>query len=298
MRPAAAPLARAEPALRGLFDHAGMFPPAAKPLAAALADAARFAGSLARPGMVGADLVIAWKEWPRLDAATLRAAGFAHQPCRVAVVGVAQDAAAGAATAIAAHNAVRQDAPVVSLEVHAEGDVDAALLRDAVAAVRGVPVSIEPRWPADRLAQDVAKVAATAQASGAGLKVRCAGPTAADRPALAAAVRAAAAAGIAFKATQGLHHPVPRPGFPHGFLGLLAALRLRQARGEAFKDVEACLAETEVAAFDLADGIAWRGHKVSASELARLPAFAIGSCSLDEPDEDLLAAFGPPRGAP
>lgn len=292
--PPASRQAPAEPALRGLFDHAGMFPPAAKPLPDALRDAARFAGSLARPGLVGADLVIAWKDWPRLDAAALRTAGFAHHPCRVAVVGVAQETAAEAALAVAAHNAARADAPVVSLEVHADGDLDAAKLRTVVAAVKGIPVFVEPRWPADRLARDVAHAVAVSKASGAGLKVRCAGASAADRPALAAAVRAVAAAGIAFKATQGLHHPVPRPGFPHGFLALLAALRLRQARGEAFRDVEACLGEADVAAFDLTDGLAWRGNSVSAAQLARLPAFAIGSCSLAEPDADLLAAFGPP----
>ncbi|MEK6976558.1 MAG: hypothetical protein AABY18_09480 [Candidatus Thermoplasmatota archaeon] len=283
---------RTEPALRGLFDHAGMFPPAAKPLAGALHDAARFAAALRRPGLVGADLVIAWKDWPGLDGAALRAAGFSGT-CRVAVVGVPCAQGPAIAQALAARAAIPEAVQVVSLEVHCEGDLDAAALRATVAAAHGIPVFVEPRWPADRVRTHVGHVALVAKACGAGLKVRCAGPTALDRPALAAAVRAAADAAIPFKATQGLHHPVPRPGFPHGFLGLLAALRLRQAEGPAFDDVEACLAESNPSAFDVRDGITWHGHRVAAARLAQLPAFAIGSCSLGEPDDDLMEAFGP-----
>lgn len=286
--------APAEPALRGLFDHAGMFPPAAKPLTEALRDASRFAGTLKRPGIVGADLVVPWKEWPALDDELLRTSGF-QRNCRTAVVGVALGQGPAVAQVLGARDGVPLRLQPVSLEVHAEGDIDPAVLAATVRAARGIPVFVEPRWAPERLAREAGRAANIAKASGAGLKVRCAGPTAADRSALAAAVVAAADAGIPFKATQGLHHPVPRPGFPHGFLGLLAALRLRQSRGAAFRDVEACLGETDPAAFDLSDGIAWRGQRVGAGELARLPVFAIGSCSLDEPDDDLMAAFGPPE---
>lgn len=280
---------RTEPALRGLFDHAGMFPPAQLPLAPALKDAASFARRLRRPGLVGADLVISWKDWPQLDAAALAAAGF-NGTCKAAVVGVAL-ADGPAVAAQLAKPGVR----VVSLEVHVEGDVDADALRRTVAAARGVPVCIEPRWPAAKVAAHAGHVALVAKACGAGLKVRCAGPTALDRPALAAAVEAAAEAVVPFKATQGLHHPFPRPGFPHGFLGLLAAVRLRQARGKEFgPEVADCLGETDPVAFDFSDGIAWRGEQVTAAELARLPPFAIGSCSLSEPDDDLAHAYGAP----
>lgn len=283
-----------EPALRGLFDHAGMFPPASKHLAAALADAATFPGSLQRPGLVGADLVIAWKDWPRLDGEALRAAGF-QGTCRVAVVGATQEQGLEVARAIAGRDAeARRAVRVVSLEVHSDGALDPAVLRPTALAARGVAVFAEPRWPSGRLVKDVGAAAATAKAAGVGLKVRCAGPTATDRPALAACVRAAADAGVPFKATQGLHHPLPRPGFPHGFVNLLAAVRLRQVHGERFGDVEACLGEADPKAFDLRDGIAWRGQHVGAAKLAHLPPFAIGSCSLSEPDDDLVAAFGPP----
>ena len=284
-----------EPALRGLFDHAGMFPPATLPLPAALRDAAGFPASLGRPGLVGADLVLAWKDWPALSAAALAAAGF-RRPCRVALVGVPQEQGEAVAREAAAHTAQPGCAtPVVGIELHTEGTLDAGRIRATVALAGLIPVFVEPRWSSERLRTGVADAARLLQDAGAGLKVRCAGPTAADRPALAAAVVAAADAGIPLKATQGLHHPVPRPGAPHGFLGLLAAVRLRQANGPGFAaaDVTACLAEPDVGAFDLGDGIAWRGRRVPAAQLAALPAFAIGSCSLAEPDDDLMQAFGP-----
>lgn len=278
-----------EPALQGLFDHAGMFPPASLALDAAVADAARFPTTLHRPGLVGADLVVAWKDWPQLPAALAKA--HLKGPARVAVVGVALADGPAVARQLAGAKAAR----VVSLEVHVEGAVDAALVRATVADAGAVPVFVEPKWAPAQLAGEAPAVAALLKAAKAGLKVRCAGPTAVDRAALAAVLDAVADAGIPFKATQGLHHPFPRPGFPHGFLGLLAALRLRQAQGTAFApEVIDCLAETDSVAFDFSDGIAWRGEQVTAAELARLPPFAIGSCSLTEPDEDLAHAYGDP----
>ncbi len=278
-----------EPALRGLFDHAGMFPPAQLPLGPALRDAAGFAAKLRRPGLVGADLVVAWKDWPQLTQDALKAAGF-QGTCKVAVVGVPLVDGAKAASQLA-----KPGVKVVSLEVHADGPIDPGQVKATVAAARGVPVFVEPKWPPAQVAANVGALCNGFHAAGAGLKVRCAGPDALDRAALAAAVEAACDAGIPLKATQGLHHPFPRPGFPHGFLGLLAAVRLRQHLGKEFApEVMDCLAETDSVAFDFSDGIAWRGEQVPASALARLPPFAIGSCSLTEPDDDLAHAYGAP----
>lgn len=275
-----------EPALRGLFDHAGMFPPAEKPFAEALADAARFSSTLDRPGLVGADLVLPWAQWGALTPQALDAAAFVGM-CKVALVSLPL-AAAPAALAAAARRDPRIQ--VVGVEAHFEGRPTPASWPQAP---RGLAVFLEPKWTPQQWLDGAEGLCAQLQVHGLGLKFRCAGATAVDAAALAAIVRAAADAGIQLKATQGLHHPVPRAGFPQGFLGLLAAVRLRQARGAAFGDVEACLAETDVSAFSLRDGISWRGHAVTAQELSKLPPFAIGSCSLDEPDEDLMAAFGP-----
>jgi hypothetical protein len=74
-------------------------------------------------------------------------------------------------------------------------------------------------------------------------------------------------AGVPFKATAGLHHPVRR-GEEHGFLNLLAATSAPAGR------LEAVLAEEDASAIDFADG-------------DRTLFTSFGSCSWREPVEDL-----------
>lgn len=286
----AAATASTEAALRGLFDHAGMFPPAQKPLADALADAAGFPRSLARPGIVGADLVLPWSQWSNLTTATLDKAGF-RGTCKVALVGL--DLAALPA-AIAVVSTAPPRIRVVSLEASFEG---APAPESWPSAPSGIQLFLEPKWMPNQWTATAAEaLCRNLRERGFGLKVRCAGPTAVDAKALAAIVRAATDAGIPVKATQGLHHPVATTQHPHGFVALTAAVRLRQALGARFDDIEACLAAPSAAAFDLRDGIRWGHHHVAADRLAALPSFAIGSCSLTEPDDDLAACYGAPGG--
>ena len=117
-------------------------------------------------------------------------------------------------------------------------------------------------------------------------------PAAAD---IARFLRACREAGVAFKATAGLHHPLRcvRPltyepnaptGTMHGFLNVfLAAAMLEHA--------EAILAEEDARAFSFDDETAaWREHRVSTEALAttrREFAISFGSCSFEEPMSDL-----------
>jgi hypothetical protein len=89
-------------------------------------------------------------------------------------------------------------------------------------------------------------------------------PTLAEAEAMVAACREA---GVAFKATAGLHHAVRR-GDEHGFLNLLAATTAPTGR------IEAVLAEEDPAALEL-DGADRRLFT------------SFGSCSWREPIEDL-----------
>jgi hypothetical protein len=116
-------------------------------------------------------------------------------------------------------------------------------------------------------------------------KVRCGGDDVPNGAALTRFVRACRARDLAFKATAGLHDAVRSNG-EHGFLNLLAAASVPGAE-------EAALAETHADAFTLdADTFSWRGHEVSAAELARVRRqllHSIGSCSFFEPIEELDA---------
>jgi hypothetical protein len=129
-------------------------------------------------------------------------------------------------------------------------------------------------------------------------KVRCGGVISAAFPSvdeIATFLTATCAAGVAFKATAGLHHPVRQyeatTGFPmHGFLNLLAGASL--APGVDRKTLEDVIAEEDATAFSLtSSGLRWRDHNVGEETLVqtRRDRFvSYGSCSFDEPVDDLI----------
>ena len=109
-------------------------------------------------------------------------------------------------------------------------------------------------------------------------------------------------ANVAFKATAGLHHPVRcvKPltyekdapsGTMHGFLNVfLAAAFLLDGVRE--NELEKLLLDDDPANFDFDEGtIAWRGHRLTQSRLleSRALAASFGSCSFEEPINDLLS---------
>ena len=109
-------------------------------------------------------------------------------------------------------------------------------------------------------------------------------------------VAAAQDAKVSFKATAGLHHPVrrrdERTGFTmHGFLNILAAASLasRVTREMLCRIV----AEEDPSAFAFDDqSLSWRSERIGLAELRRTRRQAFlgfGSCSFDEPVEDLTA---------
>jgi len=124
-----------------------------------------------------------------------------------------------------------------------------------------------------------------------------------DAAALARFVQSCAAAGVGWKATAGLHHPLrgehaltyaaesPRAVL-HGFLNVFAAAALLAA-GAPPTDVEAVLNETGAAAFRFDDeGLSWRHRRAptAAISLARERAGgSFGSCSFAEPVTGLRA---------
>lgn len=136
-------------------------------------------------------------------------------------------------------------------------------------------------------------------------KIRTGGVTseAFPRPGqVAAFLSACVAAGVPFKATAGLHHPVcgryhltyeedsPSASM-YGFLNLfLAAAMLHAERLEA-EDLVPLLLESDPRAFSIdGGGIAWSGHRITAAELERARRRACrsyGSCSFTEPVDEL-----------
>ena len=131
------------------------------------------------------------------------------------------------------------------------------------------------------------------------LKFRCGGLMASDVPsadALAAAVVACHRAGVPFKATAGLHHPLRHFDAAlgvhrHGFLNLFGGAALTVAHDLDAAALRTILLDTDATHVRLTpDGLTWGDlcaplEAVQASR--RALACSFGSCSFAEPRDDL-----------
>ena len=99
----------------------------------------------------------------------------------------------------------------------------------------------------------------------------------------------AASRRIAFKATAGLHHPLRSAGM-HGFVNVFVAASFAW-QGAARGMLLDVLDDADAAAFHfLPAALQWRGHSLTAAEIARARrdfAHSVGSCSFEEPVADL-----------
>jgi hypothetical protein len=196
---------------------------------------------------------------------------------------------------------------------HAAHDAGAAAVdvveakADSATAVEGI-LSIVPSYlqayveiPATG---DPTSLASAVSARGGRLKVRTGGVTADAFPPAAALVRfirAALAAGVPFKATAGLHHPLRAEyrltyepgsacGTMFGFLNLFLATAYMTAGlddGAAERLLEE--REPEAIRFEPA-AVEWRGRRIGLEAVTRARESAIvsfGSCSFTEPIGDL-----------
>lgn len=293
--------------LGGLIDYAGLFPPAGLDMAHAVAEfrqartgsngwiVRRFLCPASRLEELAADLAatmtageVFWSVGLIVDGnlGASIAAGQAFEAemapgasisaveVRLAPVVAALDAGAPgvAVDAIADAVATLGDATMAYIEVDLHGDPTADVAAIADAASRGRLV--------------------------AG-KVRCGGTTAEAIPTpqlLADVLLAAAAVSLPLKATAGLHHPVRRHDAAldadmHGFLNLAVAQHLASRSGTR-SEVVAALVATDPAEFEFgAARLVWRGHEISLRALQDQRVSGLhgfGSCSFEEPIEDLL----------
>jgi hypothetical protein len=132
-----------------------------------------------------------------------------------------------------------------------------------------------------------------------GLKMRCGGAEPTDVPAVedaAALIATCRNAGIPFKATAGLHHPMRHydDGLDtevHGFLNILAAAVLAAEHDLKQSDIQAVLFEESADHFRfLKEGLAWRDLTVSLDGIRHardVLALSFGSCSFEEPIDHL-----------
>lgn len=142
-----------------------------------------------------------------------------------------------------------------------------------------------------------------------GFKLRCGGVNPENVPSVeivAAAIFGSVRASLPLKLTAGLHHPVRAHheifgGVMHGFLNLYFAVAVAQHTSADERLLREILEEENPRAFRLlSKGLRWREITLTVEQLEATRRTALaghGSCSFDEPREDLMKLKWLPRQA-
>jgi hypothetical protein len=289
-----------ETLLTGLFDYAGMFPPAALPLDSALRESAELTAVLRRPWLLGADLVVTDEVVRRLLSMNLKLFGFVR-PIRIVLLATEKpesvDELLSAVLSSTSHDSVPLSVATIERKLPLEDSASSADHFDRLAARHQVPLFLEPdlsdaNWKTT-LASTIALLCRCNSA--AGLKCRLTGPSGIDSGRLAQAITAVCEKKLPFKVTGGLHHPFADPNREDsrgGFINVAAAVMLRRSFGAQMTEetILRLLETSDPKALVFESSLHYGELVVEPEQLAAIKGsspFSIGSCSLKEPDEDL-----------
>jgi hypothetical protein len=289
--------------MEGIIDYAGLFPPAKLDVAPAAAEYAthragphrwmlsRFVCPVARlASLRDAAMALPTPPMPAEGDAADGDADAAEGPWRISAICGAEDLQEDldAIFELEDETAGAFIVDMIERKVAAPSDIDAAL--DVL------PDNIVPYFEFD-VSGDIRGLVASLSGTEAGAKIRTGGVTADLFPSIADVARfikTCSQADVPFKATAGLHHPLRHfaPSVEtkmHGFINVfVAAFLARQLETDA---IEALLAEESIEAFSFDDaGLSWGAHHVPVERIEdgrRRRAVSYGSCSFDEPLEDL-----------
>jgi hypothetical protein len=293
--------------LRALLEHsidyAGMFPPCSLELDPALTNYARYV-RLHDRWMLNAFVLPVGQ----FDAAKQFLPQFdPMRPLRISALGPkTEDATAfrealvetdAAIRSLSAHNV--DLVSISQLEMFLPDDVDSSFLKEA----RSIIGSLSAFWeaPAERAEETIALLAehnSNADAPTFGYKLRTGGVTADAFPTsmqIAKALVTPATHQVLIKFTAGLHHPLRQfrdevKTKMHGFLNVLGAAALAAEHKWNEQQTAAMLDDENPKSFSFDDEFfAWREWKIDIKRLKDRRRFltSFGSCSFDEPREDL-----------
>lgn len=278
--------------LSSIVDYAGLFPPAQLDLREAMAN---YACDRMTPyrWMLGAFVV----PDVRLDEFAELAAAFPLKPWRLSVL-VSRPGEIEATLERSRSGNPHSEIALQSLEFPPLPPEDIGTL------LPHLPEGIDAFFEIP-LNQDLDPYLDVLQGTGAAAKIRTGGLTAdafPDAQQLCQFIAAIAQAHIPFKATAGLHHPLPahrrvtdQPDSPsaamHGFLNLVVLAALLDWQKVTAEEGVEILKEPTIAPFQFQEeSVSWRDRSLTLSELetTRRRCFrSFGSCSFHEPIVDL-----------
>jgi hypothetical protein len=295
--------------LFGILDYAGLFPPAKLPLDQALRNYARYRRE-ADTWMLGRFVIpaarlgelAAYHEDPLRSGPTFvfTALGRSGETIQEFLAGLKSDL-----QDISTFR-TRLGERVDMLEARLPADLADPRTPDSVQVLNqivryvdsaGLRLFIEASGRPGGLLEQMARL----RAEPVGFKLRCGGLEASAFPSseqIAAVLRACLDAGVPFKATAGLHHPLPRFDSAlkvrmHGFVNLFLAGVLAHARNLSAEQIVQVLNDDRPEHFTFDDeGASWRNVRATTAEITaarRDAVLSFGSCSFDEPREDLLS---------
>jgi hypothetical protein len=287
------------------IDYAGMFPPCSLALEPALRNQASYVRSPEAWALNGFVLPI-----EKFDTARQLLSHFdPHHPLRVGALGskttrtdVFLAALHNAEMAIGSLSKNNTDLVSIShLEMFLPDDVDSASLKEARAIVGKLPVFWEA--PPERAEQTITLIASHNSDEDRprfGYKLRTGGVTADAFPSSAQIARALVTAArnqLPIKFTAGLHHPIRQfrdevKTKMHGFLNVLGAAVFAAEHQWNAEQAVMMLEDEDPGSFSFTDDFfAWRDWKIDTADLQRRRKLvrSFGSCSFDEPRDDLRA---------
>ena len=285
------------------IDYAGMFPPCSLELEPALKNQAEYVRS-PDSWMLSAFVLPVAKF---SDAAGLISQFDKHHQLRISALGPktenAKDFLAqlnNAAETIRSFQKQYVDlVSVVQLEMFAPADVDLAKLNEAASLLADLKLQTFWETPAESSEQMIALLARAKQPA-FGYKLRTGGVTADAFPSsvqIARAILASTKHHVPIKFTAGLHHAVRQfrdevKTEMHGFLNVLGvAVLSAEHHWDEAQTIE-MLEDQRAQSFEFHDTVfAWRDWEVTIDRIKARRKFvtSFGSCSFDEPREDLRA---------
>ena len=278
------------------IDYAGMFPPCGLPLEAALQNHAQYVRS-SDAWMLNSFVLPV----DQFEAAAAHLASFDKKhPLRVSALGSKGADLKRTGEMIQEFARAHADSlSIVQLEMRLPDHVDLAFLQDASATFGEARLHIFWEAPPDS-AEEMIGLLAQLKEPRFGYKLRTGGVTADAFPTsvqIAESLLAASKHHVPIKFTAGLHHPLRQfrdevGAKMHGFLNVLGAAVLASEHHWDEGEIVQMLEDERAASFSFEETVfGWREWEMTAERLnaRRKYVTSFGSCSFDEPREDLRA---------